>query len=316
MMDAQKLKYWAGNLSRIIKAPYDHMVYKRYIETGKEQSGQRICVVMTTFNSARFVEDAIRSVLSQSHENFHLVIVDDASDDNTIQVVKALAKGEHRISLYRGNINRGTYWAKNWALAHVKDPYVTFHDSDDKSMPDRLMLQLGAMTAENALACTVRWRRVDDTGETVIVDSKPARLAAITLMIDRQQALEKIGFFDSVRIAADTEYLGRIVALEGASAHLRLPNVAYEGWLRPGSLTTGVDSGVQWRMEGGFAQRKTVGARADYLKNAAAWHKSSVRRLDFPLSERPFEAPSQLMPDSGMNEMSDVEWLAGERIDR
>lgn len=253
---------------------YHGLRARSFRAAGQRAAGTKVTVIMTAYNAAETVAEAVHSVLGQSHHNLRLVVVDDASTDQTPDILTELARSDARMEVYRTAYNRGTYAAKNWALAGDVSPFVTFHDSDDYSDPDRLMLQLGAMQKTGASACTVRWKRVDETsGELLYIDGAKARLAAISLMIDRQKVVKNVGFFDPVRVAADSEYLGRIERLLGASAFLKLPVVAYTGRLRSGSLTTGAGSGMQWARTGNQVRRSISGQRQEYLEAARDWHQ-------------------------------------------
>jgi glycosyltransferase involved in cell wall biosynthesis len=98
-----------------------------------------VSVIIPAFNSALFVEDAIRSVLAQTMQNFEIVIVDDGSTDNTADVVKALASERVR---YICKTNQGPSAARNVGIRHALGEYVAFLDSDDRWLPRKLEAQL------------------------------------------------------------------------------------------------------------------------------------------------------------------------------
>lgn len=128
---------------------------------------------------------------------------------------------------------------------------------------------------------------------------KKERLAAISLMIDKERVLEKIGFFDCVRIAADTEYLGRLKLAFGRAGVKHMRQTLYHGLLRSGSLTTADGSGMKWKATSGAnIMRSQSGDRATYLNAARAWHEtlkhdtgSGTVYIAFPVEERRFSAP-------------------------
>ena len=60
-----------------------------------------ISILMPTYNVERYVEEAVRSILSQAYQNFELIIVDDCSTDDTFEILQNLAKEDHRIVLER-----------------------------------------------------------------------------------------------------------------------------------------------------------------------------------------------------------------------
>ena len=66
-----------------------------------------VSVIMPAYNASGFIEAAIRSVLSQTYENWELLVIDDCSTDNTCQIVEALALQDDRIRLFPNKENQG-----------------------------------------------------------------------------------------------------------------------------------------------------------------------------------------------------------------
>ena len=88
----------------------------------------KISVVLPVFNGGRYIEKAIDSVLSQSLDDFELIIVNDGSTDNTLEIINGF--NDKRIILINQE-NRGPGAARNRALEIVRGEYVMFLDSDD-----------------------------------------------------------------------------------------------------------------------------------------------------------------------------------------
>lgn len=279
-----------------------------FLKAGEAGSDRQITVIMTAYNTGHLVEKAVRSVLAQSHKNLELMVIDDASTDNTLAVLQALAKEDTRMRVFASPTNHGTYWSKNWCLRSAKGDFVAFHDSDDFSAPDRLRIQLGALLSlKGTAACTCRWQRVDAAGNTLVVDGQEERMAAISLMIDRRQVLEKAGFFDCVRIAADTEYIHRLRHVFGWHGVKQLRQCLYTGLLREGSLTTNADSGFAWHRDGNRHDRQVAGDRAEYYRAFTRWHAAkkvdpAALRVCFPAAKRAFEVPEGML--KGCNDMN------------
>lgn len=269
------------------------------LAAGSANADVPVTVVMTAYNTGHLIEKAVQSVLDQSHTNLRLMVIDDASTDETAQILLKLAATDKRLTVVRSSRNHGTYWSKNWCLAQADTDFVAFHDSDDVSDPDRIRIQLGYMIANpNAMACTVRWQRVDEDGRLFTVDGKTDRNAVISTMIRRQPVLQKAGFFDCVRIAADTEFQYRLRRLFGYGAVHNLYHVLYTGLLRSGSLTTGVGSGFTWEADGMRLDRTLHGNRALYHQAHTEWHASAdaaALRLSFPPAARPFPVPADIV---------------------
>lgn len=254
---------------------------------------------MTAYNTGDLIEKAVSSVLTQSHKNLELMVIDDASTDDTLSVLKQLAEKDARMRVFHSPKNHGTYWSKNWCLAKATGEFVTFHDSDDVSDPQRLQFQLGAMLDGNgAVAATCRWHRIDPDGNELVIDGQATRTAMICLMIRREQVLQSIGYFDTVRIAADTEYNKRIKAVFGDRKVRNMRHRLYIGLLRDESLTRGEKGGFLWEADGHSIERTVLGDRAKYTSAFKAWHAGSALgdlHISFPQETRPFDAPAGIL---------------------
>lgn len=97
-------------------------------------------IILSCKNSEQTIEDCISSIFSQSYKDFNLYIFDDASCDNTVNIVKKFK--DKRLTLITTNENIGTYASKNFLFKNFsKSKYVALHDADDTSQVDRLKEQ-------------------------------------------------------------------------------------------------------------------------------------------------------------------------------
>jgi len=106
-----------------------------------------ISVLMTTFNRERYVAASIESVLAQTVGDFELVIVDDASSDATVALVRAYEERDPRIRVVVNERNLGQFPNRNHAAAFIRGEYVKYHDSDDVMYPHCLATLLAGVTA-------------------------------------------------------------------------------------------------------------------------------------------------------------------------
>jgi glycosyltransferase involved in cell wall biosynthesis len=106
-----------------------------------------VFVVIINWNYARFVADAINSVKEQSYQNFQCILVDNGSDDSSVdRILEAI--GDHpRFTLHRLTSNLGHLGAAVWSLEHVTGEFVTFLDADDVLAPTYLASHLQAHLA-------------------------------------------------------------------------------------------------------------------------------------------------------------------------
>jgi glycosyltransferase involved in cell wall biosynthesis len=91
-----------------------------------------ISVNVTTYNRAHFLKRCLDSVLSQTYKNIEIIVVDDASSDETRKVVRSYQDRDTRIKYIRHDENKGNAYARNTALENCTGYYVAFMDDDDE----------------------------------------------------------------------------------------------------------------------------------------------------------------------------------------
>lgn len=92
----------------------------------------KVSVLIPSYNYAQYISEAIESVLNQSFKDFELIIIDNKSDDNTIEIVNTYIKKDFRIKLIINDENIGMYRNYNNALLQAKGKYIKFLNADDK----------------------------------------------------------------------------------------------------------------------------------------------------------------------------------------
>lgn len=101
-----------------------------------------ISVVMPNYNGHRFVEQAIDSVLSQTYQNFELLIVDDCSKDDSLHLIQQKAQSDGRIRVIALEMNAGVANARNVGIKEATGKYIALLDNDDLWVEDKLERQL------------------------------------------------------------------------------------------------------------------------------------------------------------------------------
>lgn len=96
-------------------------------------------VLMTTYNSAKYVKQSIKSILNQDYKDFELIVVDDFSEDDTINIINSF--NDKRIRVYKNKV-KGRGNALNYGLKMSDAKFIALNDSDDISVPYRLSHQL------------------------------------------------------------------------------------------------------------------------------------------------------------------------------
>ncbi|MEO1475107.1 MAG: glycosyltransferase family 2 protein [Pseudomonadota bacterium] len=128
-----------------------------------ERPAPDVCVIMPAWRSADFITTAIASVQAQENVSWELIIVDDASPDNTGTVVQGLANDDPRIKYERLSKNSGPAAARNRAIALSTAPFIAVLDDDDTMHPRRLRTMLDLAEANNADIVIDNMLEVEDT---------------------------------------------------------------------------------------------------------------------------------------------------------
>ncbi|MEQ7009813.1 glycosyltransferase [Actinopolymorpha sp. B17G11] len=194
-------------------APFDRL-YARARE--RVFSGPLVSVVMTTYCPDNGLDVAVRSILEQSWRSLELVIVDDGSPQDRQTALDRWEGVDERIKIVREVANRGTYPARNTGLDLARGEFVTFQDSDDWSHPRRIQRQVEPLIAqEHLLATRSTCVRVSDQLEFNQLGYLPTRPNSSSLMFRRGEVTDRVGYFDPVRKAADSEHFQRLLTVFG-----------------------------------------------------------------------------------------------------
>ena len=111
----------------------------------KEES---VDIILPNYNSAKYLENTIHSVINQTHKNWNLIIVDDCSDEKTKKILNKYSQNKN-IQIVFLDKNKGAAFCRNHALELSKSEYVAFLDSDDLWFPDKLIKQINFMKKNN-----------------------------------------------------------------------------------------------------------------------------------------------------------------------
>lgn len=209
--------------------------------------GEKVTVLMATFNAATVVESALRSLSNQDYQNIEIIVVDDCSTDDTAEVVRKYAKTEPRLRFIQQETNEGPYRARNIGLTQGTGKYFTVNDCDDWSHPQKISTLVDAITGTDNVAVQGQLLRVSEK-----FGYKPKIRGYVhpdqsSFMFRRAEILSEVGGFDEHRFGADSEFAERIYAKYGRNRVRLLPEpFLFSDWSpksASGALTTGITDG-------------------------------------------------------------------------
>lgn len=259
----------------------------------KVDHGPLVSVVIPSYNSSSGLATAVHSLLAQTWRNLEIIIVDDASTDDSLRVAEQLSKLDSRIKVYKQHTNQGAYIARNVGLHHANGEYITVHDADDYSHCQKIQLQVEALQNNvEACASVSHWARctTDLKFGTWRQEVSWVHRNVSSLMF-RRSVFDSLGYWDAVSVNADTEYYYRILSAFGKTSIIEVKQgipLAF-GRIESGNLTQNPKTHLRTQFKG---------VRKDYMDAAHQWHNSknplSDLYMPFKPRERLFDAPEYI----------------------
>lgn len=175
-----------------------------------------VSVLMTAYNRDRFIGEAIESVLASSYTNFELIIVDDDSKDNTVEIARNYEAIDKRIRVYINEKNLGDYPNRNKAASYAKGKYLKYLDADDAIYKYTLSIMVHCMEnyPEAALGISVYNVNPDKPFPQISAPADTYREEFLgkgflaggpSAAIIKKECFDKAGGFSGKKFIGDTE---------------------------------------------------------------------------------------------------------------
>ncbi|MFG6668740.1 glycosyltransferase [Halomonas sp. HNIBRBA4712] len=250
----------------------------------KINNKEKITIIMAVYNSAETIRYSIRSILEQTYTNIQLIVIDDASNDGTIEIIKEEISLDPRVLLIKNEKNVGPYASKNYALKFVQGKYITCHDSDDWAYPTRLERQHKKMLEAKCVVSTVKMIRISKEGlftkaTQISENTKDGfyRTAFVSAMFEYEFFKRELGSWDVVRFGGDSEIIKRTKKIVGENGFYNLEFL--------GLLCLDNTEGLTARKTG-----KINNSRINYREAYSNYHDSGQPLVyEFPSLTRKFE---------------------------
>jgi len=240
----------------LVEVPVKVMHGRRYI-SNEDHSVVPISVVIPCYRCSQTIERAIHSVKNQTESPAEIILVDDASEDETLAVLKGIAQqdpGFYKIIALRNN--GGAASARNAGWAKATQPYIAFLDADDTWHPEKLSIQYGYLKCHPEVAlCGHRCTLAGEGGELGTLSKNiPSKMISSRALLFRNafstptvmiKSDIPFRFPDGKRYAEDV-YLWQLIAFEGLKiVRMELPLA----FLHKAAYGAGGLSANIWRME-------------------------------------------------------------------
>lgn len=177
-----------------------------------------VSVIIPVYNREKTVKKSIMSVLNQTYTDFELIIVDDASTDNSINVIREIQDDRIRIICHENN--KGASAARNMGIDAAKGEYIAFNDSDDLWRENKLEFQMEALLKNDVDICFCQMERnnyqnvnrIHPTISEGIVDAKllmMESLCSTQTMICKKHVFDKYRFDETLPRWLDYDFVIR-----------------------------------------------------------------------------------------------------------
>ncbi len=247
----------------------------------------KLSVLVPAYNCADTLPVALRSILNQTWHNLEVIVVDDKSQDSTWSVIEGFAQSDSRVIPLQHEQNGGAYAARNTALARATGEFVTVHDADDWSHPEKFAAQMQhALTQPYGISTTIGVRTSMDLRFDVKANMAGMLMENTSSLLMRRQMLEDLGGWDTTRLGADSELYERLKARYNLTTNKLFPATPLTLILFSGSSLTQTKAA-------GIAT-VSYGARRQYKEAYRFWHATEMAKAEPDLRMNPqrrFPAP-------------------------
>ena len=121
------------------------------------KNNSKVSVIIPSYNSGKFLNEAIESVVNQTYKNLEIIIVNDGSIDETEKIAKEWQEKDKRIRYLKHQKNRGLGAARNTGIKNSQGEYIAFLDADDIWLPQKIEIQLEKAKKENTDLIFTNW---------------------------------------------------------------------------------------------------------------------------------------------------------------
>jgi len=171
----------------------------------------KVSVIVSTYNRARYIADALESLWNQTYSDFEVIVVDDGSTDNTREIINEYKKKFKNRMTYIYQENKGAFSANNVGLRAARGEYITFLDSDDVYLKDKIAMQVEVLDSGESVDIASCWYdKIDKEGNPIPEKMERFQKDIATqddviwkriavgpvLMMFRRRCFDEVGYFD------------------------------------------------------------------------------------------------------------------------
>ena len=269
--------------------------------------GALVSVIVPCFNAEQSIETALGSLVAQSWKNLEIIVVDDCSTDNTAPLVENLSAKYPQIKLIKQTKNVGAYRARNVGLSLAQGSFITTHDADDWSHPQKIQLQMEYLSENESIVgvCTqwVRATRKLNFEHNWRLNPRLIHWSHSSFLF-RRVVFEELGNWDAVLVGGDTEYIWRVESHFGFNSERKIHSDIPLAFALD-------DENSLTRNKATHIKTMYQGMRHVYRQACQWWHSKNQSNLYMDISgERLFPAPPTMVSKEHYKMTGDVVFIS------
>jgi glycosyltransferase involved in cell wall biosynthesis len=240
----------------------------------------KVSVVMSVYNGARYLAEAIESILGQTFTDFEFIIVNDGSTDCTGDILAEYTDRDQRLILLQNEQNLGLTRSLNKGLARASGQYIARQDADDISLPQRLQRQVAFLDEHpEVVLVSSNYEVIDEEGRQLRIERKSSESLVIAwyllfvnyvgghsvVMFRREQVMNLSGYAEDYRYAQD-----------------------YQLWLRlanRGDIAILPEILLQWRSHGQSISSLVLSEQTEFALMAVKGNMRELTGIEFNPAE-------------------------------
>lgn len=197
-----------------------------------------VSIITPSYNTSKVIKAAVESILKQTYSNWELIIVDDCSSDNSMEILMPYMEKDSRIKVMTNKTNLGAAHSRNKAIKQSNGEYIAFLDSDDLWLPAKLEKQIALMKKENCYMCYTAYTIIDILGNEVAhhpvhtktsyadLLKRPSMIGMLTMIYNAKKLgklyFDKIGHEDYILKLHILKHIGYAVGINEPLARYRI----------------------------------------------------------------------------------------------
>ena len=245
--------------------------------------GPLVSVIIPTFGGGARIKTALASLLNQTWTNIEVLIVDDGSATEELkQLREVVAAYDERVRLIELDENSGAYVARNTALRQARGKFITVHDDDDWSHPQKLQIQAEyLLNNPSVAACFTMHVRADENVKFLRINKSPQLVQKnLSSLMFRDWVFDQFGTWQNVNRGGDAEFYDRLRRIGKLEVRQASPVPLSFTRTHPSSLTSG-------EISRGYMDPSRRFYHSAYLNRHQVWSENGARTFEVSPNEIP-----------------------------